>query len=510
MIGSAEIVNCETESDLCDTIFDTVPHELTHEAIDHLFGESALRFLKNSLFGGRSTRWFEDGLAEYVAWQVATELAPSVAEGKMLSRSPEASLHCPEIRRKLLSWKDDLTVGAKHLRDPRWGWETNSLYGAAFQLIRLVIEQGEQSGLRKPLPSILQSLIDFRARRGRSASGEELLAIILKAVNIDVRQLGSLSLKDQHLLVSSAEKELDQKDDPEHEFHALKVLACVDSETDEKTLRALTRIAFDKASFELERRLAATALAVRMAQPGFENVLRRFLEVPGDQKSGSLDDWKKSLQSLSLRPEPPSGWSHHLGATSQTTSAQPGEGRVKAQNEFGLWGAVSFDAPTLIGKTPDARFGSFGLRYGRVLAMSKTVAFEWTIDAVPLAIVSTRRFTAVPNGPGGFTVTQTRKGVYGAGASPIGLKFNFRRNRRVQPFGSTTGGFLYFSKDVPVDGAARFNLTFDFGGGVQIINSSRRAFIIGYKYQHISNGRRSSINPGVDVQMVYAGFSIFR
>lgn len=52
--------------------------------------------------------------------------------------------------------------------------------------------------------------------------------------------------------------------------------------------------------------------------------------------------------------------------------------------------------------------------------------------------------------------------------------------------------------------------TFDFGGGIQIINSSRRAFTIGYKYQHISNGDRSPINPGVDVQLVYAGFSIFK
>ena len=193
-------------------------------------------------------------------------------------------------------------------------------------------------------------------------------------------------------------------------------------------------------------------------------------------------------------------------APAQSTSA----GIQKGWNEFGFWGGVSFHAPTLIGKTPDARFGNAGFRYGRVLAASKSVAFEWTIDAIPLAILSTRRFTVAPNGTGGFIVTQTRKSVYGFGASPIGLKFNFRRQQRVQPFGSANGGFLYFSEDVPVAGAARFNFTFDFDGGVQIVNSSRRAFTIGYKYQHISNGYRSSINPGVDVQMIYAGFSIFK
>lgn len=186
------------------------------------------------------------------------------------------------------------------------------------------------------------------------------------------------------------------------------------------------------------------------------------------------------------------------------------EGIQKRWNEFGVWGGISFHAPTLIGKTPDARFGNIGLRYGRVLAASKTVAFEWTIDVIPLSILSNKRFTAVPNGTGGFTITETRKSVYGFGAAPIGLKFNFRRNRSIQPFGHATGGFIYFNEEVPLAGAARLNFTFDFSGGVQIVHSNHRAFTVGYKYEHISNGSRAPFNPGVDVQMIYTGFSIFR
>ena len=194
-----------------------------------------------------------------------------------------------------------------------------------------------------------------------------------------------------------------------------------------------------------------------------------------------------------------------VGSSAPSTS----EGIQKRWNEFGIWGGISFDSPTLIGKTPNSRFGNIGLRYGRVLAASKTVAFEWTIDAVPLSILSNNRFTAVPSGSG-FVVTQTRKSVYGWGAAPIGLKFNFRRNRRAQPFAQATGGFLYFNEQVPLAGAARFNFTFDFSGGVQIVNSNRRSFTIGYKYQHISNANRATFNPGVDVQMIFAGFSVFK
>ena len=211
--------------------------------------------------------------------------------------------------------------------------------------------------------------------------------------------------------------------------------------------------------------------------------------------------------SVSISAQAPLSSSSTAGDKNRQT---PSEGIQKRDNEWGVWGGMSFNSTTLIGKTPDARFGNIGLRYGRVLKTSKTVAFEWTIDVIPVAVLSNPRPEVTSSGPG-FTITSlVRESVYGFGAAPIGWKFNFRRNRRVQPFGQATGGFLYFSKQAPVDGSSRFNFTFDFSGGVQIVNSNRRSFTIGYKYQHISNGFTGTFNPGVDVQMMFAGFSIFR
>jgi hypothetical protein len=198
-----------------------------------------------------------------------------------------------------------------------------------------------------------------------------------------------------------------------------------------------------------------------------------------------------------------SGQASNSQSASQSTAS---EGIQKRWNEWGVWGGISFDAPTLIGKTPSARYGDIGLRYGRVLAASKTVTFEWTIDVIPLAILSNDRVVATS----ATTFGLTRKSVYAAGAAPIGLKFNFRRNRRMQPFGQATGGFLYFADQVPVTNASQFNFTFDFSGGIQIVNNTRRSFTIGYKYRHISNGYTAPANPGVDVQMIFAGFSVFR
>jgi len=193
--------------------------------------------------------------------------------------------------------------------------------------------------------------------------------------------------------------------------------------------------------------------------------------------------------------------------TEESQATTSSEGIQKRWNEFGVWGDISLNSPTRFGRTHDAVFGEVGLRYGRVFATSESVAFEWTIDAVPLAILSIDRFTRVPTGTG---VQNMRKSVHGAGLSPIGVKFNFRRQHRVQPFGGVTGGFLYFREDVPTAGSRPLKFTADFSGGIQIINGSRRAFTIGYKYKHLSNGGRSPVNPNVDVQMVYAGFSVFR
>src|SRR5204862_5202236 len=128
--------------------------------------------------------------------------------------------------------------------------------------------------------------------------------------------------------------------------------------------------------------------------------------------------------SLSIVGQTSANTSSSSTAPSQSTS----EGIQKRDNEWGVWGGISFDSPTLIGKTPDARFGNIALRYGRVLATSKSVAFEWTIDAIPVAVLSNPRPEVTASGSGFTVVSLVRHSVYGFGAAPIGWKFNFRRN----------------------------------------------------------------------------------
>jgi len=185
-------------------------------------------------------------------------------------------------------------------------------------------------------------------------------------------------------------------------------------------------------------------------------------------------------------------------------------GFERAANEFGVWGGGSWDSPTLIGKAADARLAILGLRYARVLARGDNLALKYTLDAVPVAVLSYESEVLEPLPPSGFAARLVRRTITGAGLSPVGFQLNFRRRERVQPFAQASGGFLYFGESVPLEGGAQFNFTADFGGGLQVKSGARRAWTVGYRYQHVSNGYRAQTNPGFDANLFYVGYSIFR
>ncbi len=84
------------------------------------------------------------------------------------------------------------------------------------------------------------------------------------------------------------------------------------------------------------------------------------------------------------------------------------------------------------------------------------------------------------------------------------------RSGRLRFHASGTGGFLIFTRDVPVPGATKFNFAFDIGGGLQFGVASNWALTLGYKFHHLSNASTTGVNPGLDANVFYAGFSFFR
>jgi uncharacterized repeat protein (TIGR01451 family)/fimbrial isopeptide formation D2 family protein len=203
---------------------------------------------------------------------------------------------------------------------------------------------------------------------------------------------------------------------------------------------------------------------------------------------------------------------------------------TRGMNEFCIWGGGSFNSgrpidnpvsprligpagisQTLVGNRGGERFGTVGLCYGRILSANDKVALKYTFNAIPVHVLSYSESNFIQDPQTDFfRLETTRRNIFGAGLSPIGVQLYFRPQKRVKPFVNTSGGFIFFKDPVPRLNGAQFNFTFDFGGGVQVFRDSRRAFTFGYKYQRISNGGRAANNPGFDGNVFYFGHSIFK
>lgn len=182
----------------------------------------------------------------------------------------------------------------------------------------------------------------------------------------------------------------------------------------------------------------------------------------------------------------------------------------EAKNEFMVWAGGSPASNDFIGTTKKARLGIIGLRYARIFKPGKHISLKYTADAVPFTVLSHPSLRVVPIGNNNFRLEEFRRSDYAWGITPIGMQVNFRRQKKVQPFVGTSGGFLAFRKKIPNNLGAKFNFTADVSGGLQIMLKNKKAVTFGYKYHHLSNGYRADFNPGFDSNVFYVGFSIFR
>ncbi len=183
-------------------------------------------------------------------------------------------------------------------------------------------------------------------------------------------------------------------------------------------------------------------------------------------------------------------------------------------NEWSFWSGFSFDSPagSYIGLTEGREFFLAALQFGRTVAANRHVALEYTLDFIPVAVVTKNpkpNFDSAPdaNNRGGEVQVSS---VYGFGFSPVGLKFYFVQSQRSRLFLSASAGFLSFKEDVPLPEARKFNFAFDFGGGIQLLASARWGLTLGYRLHHLSNANTADANPGLDANIFYLGISSFR
>lgn len=180
----------------------------------------------------------------------------------------------------------------------------------------------------------------------------------------------------------------------------------------------------------------------------------------------------------------------------------PAPPAARGPNELGVWGGGSVASSTLIGKWTDFDFGLLSLRYARNLWRDDALALDWTVDAIPLALISLDRGGS-PGNTGGPKDT-----VYGAGIAPIGLRLAYEGFDHWRPYFASSVGFLMFEERIPATGT-KFNYTWEFGVGAQLFVTDDQAITLGYSFHHLSNAYSGEENPGFDSNILYAGYSIF-
>ena len=185
----------------------------------------------------------------------------------------------------------------------------------------------------------------------------------------------------------------------------------------------------------------------------------------------------------------------------------------RGDNEFGAWAGFSPKATTIFGGLRDdeaegRKFFIAAFRYGRTLAANDSLALQYTLDAIPVAL-ATGTIVSRTTTPGGVTTFQ-RETAYGAGVTPLGLQLDFANGAKVHPFIHVNGGLLWFNKSVPIEDAGKLALVGEAGGGIRIFTSERRALNIGVRFHHISNGDRTGSNRGLNQFVITAGFSVFK
>jgi hypothetical protein len=180
-----------------------------------------------------------------------------------------------------------------------------------------------------------------------------------------------------------------------------------------------------------------------------------------------------------------------------TTSSEP-------RHDFQFFAGYSPVSATLIGTTTDRRFVLAGFGYSYRCWMWPGISIAYTGELMPAAVLLQ---------PGQYLPQFVPShAVYGFAVTPLGFTADFGPRRTVYPYVETNEGIIASTEPIPINvtGATGLNFLIDLGGGVRIKIGQRRAISLGYKFLHISNGFTSPVNPGVDNNVFYAGFSFLK
>ena len=154
----------------------------------------------------------------------------------------------------------------------------------------------------------------------------------------------------------------------------------------------------------------------------------------------------------------------------------------KGGHEVQFW--TGGGGPSMSGGAHDINIWNAGMRYGWILTEAigpkgLRGRFEYAVDAIPV-----------------FWFFQPGGTAYGAGVSPITLKWNFDAGSRVVPYVEANGAFVITTRATP-PGVS--NLNFASSGAIGANFLTRRMNVsIDLRLMHVSDAGMTNFNPGIN------------
>jgi hypothetical protein len=204
-----------------------------------------------------------------------------------------------------------------------------------------------------------------------------------------------------------------------------------------------------------------------------------------------------------------------LVAVAAASGQSAASGQLRPGARFvGMWfgGSWSKKIGPAFSSIPTQPYAILAARSEYVLEARGPVAVSFFVEAMPAIVVGEVPHYHVveswqpPNGPmRRRKVWDTRAPVYGFGITPVGMQLYTTLSPRIRAFLNASGGVAWFTRDMPVPDSKQTNFLGDLGGGLRIARGSG-ALLMGLKFHHMSNGNQGHQNPGIDGNVLYAGW----
>jgi len=153
------------------------------------------------------------------------------------------------------------------------------------------------------------------------------------------------------------------------------------------------------------------------------------------------------------------------------------------------------------GGVPDGDLLMASVYVTRAVVRWKGFAAGYFAELTPLVVM-----TKVPGTSG---ISWDSSAVAGVGLQPVGVRFSQQIGGSVLAFAEAAGGGAGFTRAVPRPDARALNVLASGGGGIRIgKRGGGRAYLLGYRFTHLSNAYTAPNNPGYNAHIFYLGVTL--